>query len=210
MERPHRSHRQDPGTPVVADSYDAVQERRRTAIDDTGARERFAGINLGACFFGWIVAIGVALLLTGIAGAVAAGAGSSVGITQSEAERESGTIGVASAVVLVVVLLVGYYFGGYVAGRMSRFDGARQGLGVWALGLVVTLLAGLVGAVLGTQYDVLDRVALPRLPIATTDLSIGAAVTALVVVVGTLLAALLGGRVGHRYHHRVDRAVVRT
>lgn len=209
MAREHRNHRQHAAPAGGATSLDAVEERRRRSVDDTTARERFAGLNPGACFFGWIVAIGVAVLLTSIAGAVVAAVGSTTGVTQSEAERESGTIGVAAAVVLLVVLLIGYYAGGYVAGRMSRFDGGRQGLGVWVIGLVVTIIAVVAGAVFGAQYNILDRVQLPRVPVATENISLGAVVTALAVVVGTLLAAFLGGKVGHRYHDRVDRAVVR-
>lgn len=209
MAREHRTHRQHAAPAGGASSLDAVEERRRLSVDDTAARERFAGLNAGACFFGWIVAIGVAVLLTSIVGAVVAAVGSTTGVTQTEAERESGTIGVAAAIVLLVVLLIGYYAGGYVAGRMSRFDGGRQGLGVWGIGLAVTIIAVVAGAVFGAQYNILDRVQLPRVPVATEDISLGAIVTALAVVVGTLLAAVLGGKVGHRYHDRVDRAVVR-
>ncbi|MDR6173225.1 MFS family permease [Nocardioides zeae] len=206
----HRhDHRDDRPAGGGASTFDALQERRRTAVDDSAARDRFAGMNLGACFFGWLVAVAVAILLTSIVGAVVAAVGSSTGITQTEAERESGTIGVAAAVVLLVVLLLGYYAGGYVAGRMSRFDGGRQGVGVWVIGLVVTVVAVVLGAVFGSQYNILDRVSLPRIPVSTQDLSIGAVVTALAVVLGTLLAAVLGGKVGHRYHDRVDRAVIR-
>ena len=45
-----------------------------------------------------------------------------------------------------MALAVAYFAGGYVAGRMSRFDGARQGLGTWLLGLVVTVVLAVVGA----------------------------------------------------------------
>ena len=40
-------------------------------------RERFGGLNPGAAFFGWLVAIAVSVLLTGIVGAVVAGVGNS-------------------------------------------------------------------------------------------------------------------------------------
>ena len=171
------------------------------------AREKFGGVNWGASFFGWLVAVALAVLLTSIAGAVAAGVGATTEITQSDAERAAGTIGVVAAVVLLLVLLVGYYTGGYVAGRMSRFDGARQGLGVWAIGLLVTVVAVVLGAVFGRQYNSLDRVDLPRVPFSTDQLGWGTLVTGLVVLFGTLLVAMLGGSVGHRYHHRVDRVV---
>ena len=56
---------------------------------------------------------------------------------------------------------------------MSRFDGARQGLGVWALGLVVTVALAVVGAVLGSEYNVLERLDLPRLPVGDSELATG-------------------------------------
>ena len=171
------------------------------------AREKFGGANWGACFFGWLVAVALAVLLTGILGAIVAGVGSNAQVTQSDAQRSAGTIGVAAAIVMLVVLLVGYYTGGYVAGRMSRFDGARQGFGVWLLGLVVTILALGLGALFGSQYNVLDRVQVPRIPISTDQLGWGGVITAVAVLVGTLLVAALGGVVGRRYHHRVDRVV---
>jgi amino acid transporter len=182
---------------------------------DTGAqaagstdrqRERFGGINWGAAFFGWLVAVAVAILLTSIAGAVAAAVGYNTSVTQSQAERQAGTIGIAAAVVLLVVLLVAYYTGGYVAGRMSRFDGGKQGLAVWVIGLLVTIAAVLLGVVFGSQYDILNRVNLPTIPVPTEALSWGGAITAAAVVLGTLLAAMAGGKVGQRYHSKVDRA----
>ena len=63
---------------------------------------------------------------------------------------------------LLVVLSLAYYAGGYVAGRMSRFDGGKQGLAVWIIGLLVTLLAIGIGAVVGNEYNIFDRVNLPR------------------------------------------------
>lgn len=182
---------------------DAVNEH---TLGEEHARERFGGLNWGACFFGWLVAVALAILLTSIVGAAASAIGSTTEITQSDAEREAGTIGIVAGIVLLVVLMLGYYAGGYVAGRMSRFDGGRQGLGVWVIGLVVTILAVIAGAVFGTQYNILDRVDLPRIPIPTDQLGTGAAIAAVAVVLGTLLAAMLGGKVGHRYHHRVDLA----
>ena len=47
------------------------------------------------------------------------------------AADNAGTVGIVGAIIVAVVLLVSYYAGGYVAGRMARFDGAKQGLAVW-------------------------------------------------------------------------------
>ena len=35
---------------------------------------------------------------------------------------------------------------------MSRFDGARQGVGVWVMGFVVTLVAAVLGGKAGERY----------------------------------------------------------
>jgi amino acid transporter len=190
------------------DDYDAEAQDEAVARQHDLARRRFGGTNWGACIFGWLVAIALTILLTSIIGAVLAAVGSNTNVTQSDAQRQAGTIGVAAAITLFVVLVVGYYAGGYVAGRMSRFDGARQGVGVWLIGLAVTVLAIALGAVFGHQYNLLDRVDLPRIPISTEQLGWGAVVTAAAVLVGTLLAAVLGGTVGRRYHAKVDHAVV--
>ncbi|HET6561598.1 MAG TPA: hypothetical protein VFG72_06965 [Marmoricola sp.] len=169
------------------------------------ARDRFGGINWGAAFFGWLVAIAMTILLVSIVGAVLTAVGSSQNITQSDAERQAGTIGIAAGIVLLVVLAIAYYTGGYVAGRMSRFDGGKQGLATWIIGLVVTLVAIGLGAIFGNEYNLLDRVDLPRIPLSTDELSTGGVITALAVLVLSLLAAMLGGKVGHRYHDKVDR-----
>jgi hypothetical protein len=173
---------------------------------EAAAHERFGGVNTGAAFFGWLVAVALAILLTGIIGAVVAGFSATTNITQDDAERSANEIGLAAAIVLVVVLGLAYYAGGYVAGRMSRFDGGRQGLAVWGIGLVITLIAIAVGVVFGDQYNFLDRVDLPRLPIPTEEATAGGLLTALVLLVLTALAAAVGGKAGHRYHRRVDAA----
>jgi MFS family permease len=178
-------------------------EQRTENVDE--AYEKFGGANVGAAFFGWLVAVAVAVLLTGIVGAVAAAVGDANNITQSDAERQAGTVGLASAIVLVAVLLVGYYAGGYVAGRMSRFDGSRQGALVWLIGLLATVIAVAVGWAFGSAYNVFDRVDLPRIPIPHDQVTTGGIVTAVVVVVGTLLVAMAGGSIGRHYHARVDR-----
>lgn len=187
------------------DEETVVESERR----EDHARDKFGGLNWGACFFGWLVAIAMAILLSSIVGAVATAIGADSNVTQSEAEREAGTIAVTAAIVLLAVLMIGYYAGGYVAGRMSRFDGGRQGAGVWVIGLIVTIIAVILGAVFGPQYNILERVDLPSIPISGDELGMGAIITALAVVLGTLLAAMAGGKMGHRYHNRVDRAAWR-
>ena len=177
--------------------------------DHDYARDRFGGINWGAAFFGWLVAIALTILLTGIVGAVLTAVGSEINLTVSDARAQADTIGIAAGIVLLVVLAIAYYFGGYVAGRMSRFDGAKQGLAVWVIGLLVTLIAVGIGYVFGEQYNVLDRVNLPRIPLTSEEMSGGGIITAIAVLVVSLLAAMFGGKLGQRYHNKVDRAAGR-
>lgn len=201
----HRhDHETDTGTTRAVDGHDHTAVEHRAGRDV--AHEEFGGMNPGADFFGWLVALATGALLTGVIGAVVAGVSETADISQTQAERAAGTIGVASGVVLVLVGAIGYFAGGYVAGRMSRFDGARQGLGVWLIGLVVMILAGGLGAVFGREFNVLDRVDLPQLPLSGDEATVGALVTGAVFLLVTLLAALAGGRVGRNYHRKVDAA----
>jgi hypothetical protein len=168
-------------------------------------REEFGGINWGAAFFGWLVAIGMGVLLVGLLAA----AGAAVGLTtlsESEATGNASEIGIGGAIALLAALAIAYLCGGYVAGRMSRFDGARQGFGAWAIGLVVTIVLAVAGAVLGSEYNVLEQLNLPALPVGDTELASGGAIALVLVLVGTLLAAVVGGKAGERYHRKVDRA----
>ena len=132
-------------------------------------REEYGGINWGAAFFGWLVAVGVAVLLTGLLAA----AGAAIGLTESSAEAQSTspeTLSLAGAIALLAVLAIAYYCGGYVAGRMSRFDGARQGIGAWVVGLLITIGAAILAVIAGSEYNVVERANLPRLPIGDETL----------------------------------------
>ena len=133
----------------------------------------YRGFKGGAAFFGWLVAIGLIALLTGIVGAVAAAVDYAVTIDWNAAEAEAGTIGIVSGAVLLLILAIAYYNGGYVAGRLARFDGGRQGLGVWLIGVLVTLAVAAIAALAGSQYDVLDRVDLPSMPFTDETLTTG-------------------------------------
>jgi hypothetical protein len=179
----------------------------REAARDVRARQReeFGGLNWGAAFFGWLVAVGMAVILLAILSA--AGTVFSLGeVNESEANSNAETIGIVGGILLIAILAIAYYCGGYVSGRMSRFDGARQGFGTWAIGLFVTIVLAVAGAIFGSEYNVLAELNLPRIPIDEGSLTTGAAIALAAVVILTLLAALGGGKAGERYHRRIDRA----
>jgi hypothetical protein len=171
-------------------------------------REEYGGLNWGSAFFGWLVAIGVASLLTAILSA----AGTAIGLTSTspsqagdQASSNAGTVGIVGGIVLLVILGLAYYAGGYVAGRMSRFNGPRQGLGVWLIGLIVTVVLAVAGVLLGAKYNVLSQLNLPRIPVDEGSLTAGGLIALLAIVAVTLLAAMAGGKQGTHYHRKIDR-----
>jgi hypothetical protein len=170
-------------------------------------RARYGGISWGSAFFGWLSANGMAVLLIAILSAAGVAFGLTQGINSAdEAASNAGAIGIGGGIALLVLLFLAYLAGGYVAGRMARFDGARQGAAVWLIGLVVVLLLALAGVVFGAQYNVLSQLDLPRIPIDEGTATTAGIIALVAVLLVTLLAAVLGGLLGARYHRKVDRA----
>ena len=168
-------------------------------------REEFGGLNWGSAFFGWLVAIGVAVILLAILSAAGTAFGLSENVSESDANANADTIGIVGGILLIAVLAIAYYCGGYVSGRMSRFDGGRQGFGTWVIGVIVTVILAVAGVIFGSEYNVLEQLNLPRIPIDEGSLTAGAAIALAAVVIVTLLAATGGGKAGERYHRRIDR-----
>ncbi|HEX8103793.1 MAG TPA: hypothetical protein VF533_14350 [Solirubrobacteraceae bacterium] len=186
-----------------------VRERSGAAPTASEVRSRqkdaFGGFNWGSAFFGWLVAVGMAAILTGILSAAGTAIGLNEGVTASDAKSNADTISIVGGILLLAVLLVAYYCGGYVAGRMSRFDGARNGFAVWLIGLIVTLILAAAAAILGGEYNVLERINLPSIPVDGKSLTTGGLIATVAIIVGSILAAIVGGKAGERYHKKVDR-----
>src|SRR6478752_5985633 len=176
-------------------------------------QERFGGIKVGSAFFGWLTATGMAVILLALltAAGVAVGEATNTRVDQAVQESQKGTgtaqtVGLVGAVALLVVLLLAYYCRGYVAGRMARFNGIKQGLAVWLWGVLVTLLIAAVAAVAGAQYDVFAQFNLPRLPVNEGEVTTVGAIAIGAAVLASLVGALLGGLAGMHFHRKVDAA----
>jgi hypothetical protein len=197
-------------TAVQPSSGDAPTGRHAAAasVREVVAAQRatFGGIRWGAAFFGWLSANGLAVLLIALLGAAGVAFGLAQGVDSvDEAAAQADTIGLGGAIAALVVLFLAYLAGGYVAGRMARFDGFRQGIAVWVIGLVVVLVLAAAGAVAGAQYNVLQELDLPRIPIDEGTATTGGIITLVAILLATLLGAMAGGKIGDRYHRKVDR-----
>ena len=192
------------GAPVAAGAGTGAAAPATAAEARAIQRERFGGADGTAIFFGWLSALGLAALVMAVVAAAGTRLGFATGVSSNDATNNAGTIGIVGAAILVLILMLAYYAGGYVAGRMARFDGARQGFRVWLLGLLVTIAAAVAGWIGGSQYNIFQQLNLPRIPVKEGDLATGAIIALVVVLVGTLLAAIAGGKAGDRYHARVD------
>jgi hypothetical protein len=195
-----------PAAPTGAAAPEGAHATRGAARDAVDAQHaRYGGIKWGAAFFGWLSANGLAVLLLAILSAAGVALGLSQVDTADEAAREAAAIGLTGGIALLVVLFLAYLAGGYVAGRMARFDGARQGMAVWVIGLVVVVALALLGVVLGAQYNVLSQLNLPSIPVSGSTATTAGVVAGVAAAVVSLLGALLGGGLGTRYHRKIDR-----
>jgi len=189
---------------VVADDTTALDRREVVGRQ----KDAFGGMKFGSCFFGWLTASGTAVLLA----ALVTGVGAALGLTRdvdvtnpTPAQTES--ISFVGGLVLLAIIFVAYLAGGYVAGRMARFNGLKQGLGVWLWAVIMAILVAVAGWLAGAQFDIFAQVnSFPRLPVNEGTLTTEGIIVAIGVVAASLVGALLGGLAGMRYHRRVDRA----
>jgi MFS family permease len=199
----HMHHDRD--ATVRTDGASATREAAMDAVE--AQRARFGGIKWGAAFFGWLSANGLAVILVALLSATGVALGLAQGVdTADEAAEQVETLGIGGGIAVLVVLFLAYLAGGYVAGRMARFDGVRQGVAVWLIGLVVVLALAAAGAILGAEYNVLQQLNLPRIPIDEGTATTAGVITLVAILVATLLGAVLGGKLGDRFHRKVDRA----
>jgi len=162
------------------------------------AEQRYGGFDLPAAFAGMLAALGLTVLLAGIAAAA--------GTVSYSDGTDTADLSSSGVITGMAVLLVAFLAGGWVAGRMARYDGVLNGL--TCAGMFLLLMGGLsaVGRWADAEYDFFADVNLPQwfTDANTTE----AAVTTGLGIVIVLLAAALGGAWGSRYHRRADALIV--
>jgi amino acid transporter len=169
-------------------------------------KEEFGGIKFGSAFFGWLTATGTSVILLALVAGVAAAVGANNGLTPQTATENAQRIGIWGGIIVAAVLFIAYYCGGYVAGRMARFNGLKQGLAVWLWAVIIILLLTIVGAIVGSSSDVVRQVSFPQVPTSQSELTASGIIALAVLLVAALVGALLGGLAGMRFHRKVDKA----
>ncbi|GAA1573806.1 hypothetical protein GCM10009804_33090 [Kribbella hippodromi] len=164
----------------------------------------YRGFKFGAAFFGWLIAIAMSVLLLAAVSAAAFGTAQILDYSTADAKAQPGAASLTAAGVGILMLTIAFYAGGYVAGRLARFDGGRQGFGVWVIALLVGAIAGGTGFLLDHQYDLVGELNRPDVALSNSTLTLGAAAAAGALLLFTLLAAIIGGKSGRRYHDRID------
>jgi hypothetical protein len=136
------------------------------------------------------------------------GAGVAVGLTEfgGNAEDRVEELSVAGGALLVAIVALSYCAGGYVAARMGRFDGWRQGLGVWVLSVLMAVALGVAAWIAGGDINPLRSLELPRIPVDEGPLTEGGAIATAIVALVALGSAIVGGILGERFHRAVDEA----
>jgi hypothetical protein len=185
--------------PVVR-SDGVTVERVGGHVPRRPAPQGFAGLDLPATLAGALTAVGVLIVLGGLLAAAG-----SFGYQATGASTADDTVAAGGLVAGFVTLVVAFLAGGWVAGRMARYDGGLNGLvaGLWFL--LATAGFAALGGWAGTRYDVFDDVELPAW--FSSDATVPGIVSAAVGIAIVLLAAWAGGRLGQRFHGRADNAL---
>lgn len=201
-----------PSTPASVEPAARAATSGHTVREDVVSREKseFGGMQFGTAFFGWLTATGAAVLLTalvtGIGAAIGLGSEGDPAQTADASTDSMSTIGLVGGIVLGVVILIAYFCGGYVAGRMARFSGAKQGIAVWLWAVIIAVVLAIVGVIAGNESNVLaDLNNFPRIPLNEGDVALGSIIAAVVIALISLGGAVLGGLAGMRYHRKVDK-----
>jgi hypothetical protein len=200
------------------DSFTPEEVAQRRAFRDEMSfrqKQEFSGINFAAGFFGWLAAVGLAGLLYAILGGIAVASGmnhsriatsTSANVKALISVFDGSAVQITALVVFLFVLLLSYFVGGFVAARMARFSGLKQGLAVWLWGLVVSLVSAVVLVVVASQSNLVSDIESLGGSMSLSSLTtVEAFIAEGLIVVLSIGGALLGGAAGMRFHKRVDR-----
>ncbi len=166
------------------------------------APETGRGTSWIGALIGMLTALGAALLLSGIIGAIVVFIVALLAVDGSETAA-----GITSLAGVLATLFLSYLMGGYAAGRVSSRKGTKHGVLAALLGVVVTILLVLIGTVAGFGIsDNLSGVVLPDVPADNEQQGLGS-LLAFSAISGILILLIpfIGGAVGGAWGARTGR-----
>jgi hypothetical protein len=190
-----------------AESHDELRSASSIRAErEQALLERFGGFSWGADFLGFAVALFFTIVFFGIVGAIVGTVGYQMGAPVPKVgtaiTSTTEKLGIAGLIGGLVAVFLAYLIGGYAAGRMARFDGLKNGVGVVIWTIVVAIVLGIVGGALGNRFNVATQL---HLNIDTATLTTAGAISLLVTLIVMLLGAMLGGIWGVGHHRAIDR-----
>ena len=179
----------------VVDRVESSSDRRAFA-----SAASMGQVSLMSVLAGTLVAYAAFAILLAVVAAILAAVGvDTTGLTSNDWRQA----GIGGGIVAALVLLLSYFFGGYVAGRMARRAGALNGGLVFLLAVLIAIVVGvLVGAQTNTEA-LADNLRTLGVPTSASEYGDIATVAGIAAIVAMLLGAVLGGKAGERWHGKL-------
>jgi hypothetical protein len=190
-------------TPYPRGYFEETEER------EDRLRDMYGGVDWLASFLGFVFAMVLGAVFSAVAGLVLV----PFGVTPDVSGGQIGASVITGLVLLGGLIFLTFFFGGYVAGRLARFDGGRNGAMVLVWMFIVVLIITLAAAIFSGFLPAAMAEAIANLVdriVSTAGNLDDAGIVGIVAAAAALLLALLGGslggRIGSRYHTEIDRA----
>lgn len=182
-------------------------EIKGTETSMVSVRDRFGGVDTPAALMGMFTALGVLVFV----GALIAAGAASIPFQLNAIDLEGNVTELATGGTLVAAIIIFFAFmaGGWAAGRMARYDGGVNGIGVALWTLLAIAVFAFLGAFVGNEYNAFQRSGLPDWfsQIRGDDVTTLGIVAAAINVIVMFAGAYVGGRIGETFHHKVDAAL---
>jgi hypothetical protein len=172
--------------------------------------ERFGGVDTPSAIAGMFTSLGVLVFLSSLLAAWLGDLAYQVNLLDPDGVLQE--FEVVAFVVLLVVVFIAFFVGGWAAGRMARIDGGITAVAsaMWML-LVIVIFAA-VGAFIGSEFNAFGQAGLPDWvsQLDAEDITIGAGLATIGTILIMFVASWMGGRAGETYRRDADRIAVRT
>src|SRR5918995_7378109 len=106
-------------------------------------RDMYGGVDWLASFLGFVFTLVIGAIFSAVAGLVLVPFGFPPDLTGGQ----FGASIITGLALFGVLIFITYFFGGYVAGRLARFDGGRNGAMVLVWSFIVILILALAAAI---------------------------------------------------------------